>query len=596
MPEGATWRDMLDRLRADARRLRRYQHGKFGYLPLTWFLDPGWVCVSLHRLSHLLWLRGWTRGARLMMQANSLLTGADIHPASDVRGGLLIPSPCGVNISGRAGENLAVLPLSGIGGSVRDDDVGAGIGLPLVGRDVTVNWFTGVQGSITVGDGVVFGPGVGAVVGVATGKHMSLRLVPREEERPAESEPPPHAPVACLHAHWRQTRADMRADVDRYLAEMSAYAPAGRKPPPRISAILANPLLALTAYRLSHWLHLNGRRRIAMLLCQSNILLHKLTIPPSACLGGGVLMPHLGGTLFHGRAGAGLTQYAGSVCTCRGSALATPPEAAPFLGKDVLLAGHAGAFGPITVGDGAQFGPKAQLAIDLGEGCQVWDPLGRGSAHAPGELPSDPPRDLPVPPKHPLPGAHPWRETMRRLRMDRARLGDTPRFPALTCVWLYRMSHALHATGRRRRARLTWLLNIWLTGADISPCCEIGGGLLIPQPAGVALHCRAGEGLTVGPVAGILAPLDHDDRPARLEMSPSLGERVRLAPHAAVFGPVTVGDAVLVQPGCVATRSIPAGVALMPRKLRFRSRAAVESVRERARTTNPGGGSQAEED
>lgn len=334
-----------------------------------------------------------------------------------------------------------------------------------------------------------------------------------------------------------------------------------------------------------------------MLLCQSNILLHKLTIPPSACLGGGVLMPHLGGTLFHGRAGAGLTQYAGSVCTCRGSALATPPEAAPLLGKDVLLAGHAGAFGPITVGDGAQFGPKAQLAIDLGEGCQVWDPLGRGSAHAPGELPSDPPRDLPVPPTHPLPGAHPWRETMRRLRMDRARLGDTPRFPALTCVWLYRVSHALHATGRRRRARLTWLLNIWLTGADISPCCEIGGGLLIPQPAGVALHCRAGEGLTVGPVAGILAPLDHDDRPAPLEQSPLLGERVRLAPHAAVFGPVTVGDAVLVQPGCVATRSIPAGVALMPRKLRFRSRAAVESVRARAQTTNPGGGgSQAEED
>lgn len=579
---------MLHRLRADARRLRRYQHGKFGYSPLCWFLDPGWVCVSLHRLSHLLWLRGWTRGARLVMQTNSLMTGADIHPASDLGGGLLIPSPCGVNISAKAGKNLAVLALAGIGGSVRDADVGAGTGLPLVGRNVTVNWFTGVQGSITVGDGVVFGPGVGAVVSVATGKHMSLRLLPREAERPAATEPPPRAPQACLHASCRQTRADVRADVDRYLAEMSSYLPPGHKPPPRISAILTNPLLALTAYRVSHWLHLNGWCRSAMLLCQINILLHKLTIPPTACVGGGVLMPHLGGTLFHGRAGARLTQYAGSVCTCHGAALAGPPETAPLLGDDVLLAGHAGAFGPITVGDGAQFGPKAQLASDLDAGCQVWDPLARGSAHAPDEALAYPPRGLPAPPTHPLPKAHPWRETMRRLRMDRDRLGDTPRFPALTCVWLYRMSHALHATGRTRRARLMWLMNIWLTGADITPCSEIGGGLLIPHPAGVVLHCRAGEGLTVGADAGITAPLDENDRPVGLDLSPLLGERVYLAHHTGVFGAVTIGDTVLAQPGCVATRSIPAGVALLPRKLRFRSRSAVERMRSRARTTNPG--------
>src|SRR4051812_14099441 len=185
---GGTWRGTLDRLRQDAIRLRRYQLGRFGYRPLTWFLDPGWVCVLLHRFSHLFWLRGRTRFARLLMQLNSLMTGADIQPASDLGGGLLIPSPCGVNISARAGENLAVLNLAGIGGSVRDADVGAGIGLPLLGRDVTINWFTGVQGSITVGDGVVFGPSVGAVVSVAAGKHMSLRLPPREEVR--DPDPP----------------------------------------------------------------------------------------------------------------------------------------------------------------------------------------------------------------------------------------------------------------------------------------------------------------------------------------------------------------------------------------------------------------------
>jgi serine O-acetyltransferase len=115
----ATWPGTFARLRQDARRLRRYQLGKFGYVPLTWFLDPGWTCVWLHRISHLLLARRWNRGARLLMQMNSLITGADIQPASDLGGGLLIPSPCGVNISAKAGENLAMLPLAGIGGSIR---------------------------------------------------------------------------------------------------------------------------------------------------------------------------------------------------------------------------------------------------------------------------------------------------------------------------------------------------------------------------------------------------------------------------------------------------------------------------------------------
>lgn len=593
-PSPATLRGALARLRRDATRLRRYQLGKFGYVPLTWFLDPGWVCVSLYRFSHLLWCRGWTRGARLLMQMNSLFTGADIQPASDLGGGLLIPSPCGVNISTKAGENLAMGPLAGIGGSIRDTDVGAGIGLPLVGRDVTVNWFTGVQGSITVGDGVVFGPSVGAVVSVATGKHMSLRLpprdAPRETPREADHPPPVRTRPACGHTHWRQIRADLRADVDRYLAEMSAYAPPGAKPPPRMSAVLTNPLLALRVYRVSHWLHLNGWRRCALLLCQANVLLHKLTIPPTACLGGGVLMPHLGGTVFHGRAGDRLTLYAGSLCTCHDGALAAAPETAPLLGDDVLIAGHAGAFGPIAIGDGAQFGPKAQLMDDLDAGSQVWDPLARGSAHAPDEAPAEPPRIIPAPLVRVLPADHPWRETRRRLRRDRERLGDAPRFPALTCVWLYRVSHAFHVTGRRRLARWTWLLNINLTGADISPGCEIGAGLLIPHPAGIALHCRAGDDLTLGAIAGITAALDANDQPADFDRAPLLGDRVHLAHHAGVFGAITIGDDVLVQPGCVATRSVPAGIALLPRKLRIRRRATVERFRSRTPSQSDGSG------
>ena len=49
---GASWRDMRRCLRADALRSKHYQESKFGYVPLTWFLDPGWACVFLHRFAH----------------------------------------------------------------------------------------------------------------------------------------------------------------------------------------------------------------------------------------------------------------------------------------------------------------------------------------------------------------------------------------------------------------------------------------------------------------------------------------------------------------------------------------------------------------
>ena len=152
----------------------------------------------------------------------------------------------------------------------------------------------------------------------------------------------------------------------------------------------------------------------------------------------------------------------------------------------------------------------------------------------------------------------------------------------MTAVWLYRMSHAFHVTGRRRLARWSWLLNLYLTGADISPGCEIGAGLLIPHPAGVALHCRAGDDLTVGAIAGITGALDENDRPADLDHAPFLGDRVHLTHHAGVFGPIVIGDDVLIQPGCVATVSVPPRVALLPRKLRIRRRATVERFRARA--------------
>src|SRR6185312_4993303 len=189
--------------------------------------------------------------------------------------------------------------------------------------------------------------------------------------------------------------------------------------------------------------------------------------------------------------------------------------------------------------------------------------------------------DRPPPPSpRRLPADRPWRETRRRLRLDRDRLrqsGDAgeatarpPFFPALACVWLFRLSHCCQFVGRRRLSRWCWLANVYLTGADISPCCEIGGGLLIPHPAGIALHCRAGDDLTVMATAGVATSLDAEGRLRGLDQSPRLGNGVHLSHHSGIYGDIAIGCRVYVASGCIVTKSVASGTTLVPRHLKFR--------------------------
>jgi serine O-acetyltransferase len=576
---GVTWRETWRRLRQDARRLRRYQSSKFGYAPLTWFLDPAWQCVLLHRVSHLMWQRGHKKTGRLFMQINSLATGADIQPASDLGGGLLIPSPCGLNISGKAGANLVALALAGIGGSVRDRDIGAGLGLPVLGDNVVAGQFTGIQGSIRLGHGVIVEAGAGAVVSIADAGRMALAVEPRPGAAPCPGKRLIPSAGICGHARWRRTWADFAADVERYAAEASRHGAANRRAS-RLGTALSNPLLALLVYRVSHWLALNRHPHLALVLCQLNLLLHKLTIPPGSCLGGGAFVPHLAGTMFAGRAGAGLTLYASSLCAPLGDAFTAASADSPVLGDGVMVGGQSGAIGPIAVGDRVQLGPKVQLTQDAGEGAQVWSSMARGTDRGhrrPCETPTDSAEGFFA---RALPADARWRETRRRLRQDRARLvrpgsGDgtrsrLPSFPALTCVRLFRLSHYFYAAGWRRPARWCWLANVCLTGADISPACELGGGLFIPHPAGISLHCRAGGDLTVMATSGIATALDAEGRLPGLDRAPLLGDGVLLSAHSGIYGAVTVGSGVRILPGCIVTKSVACDTTLVPRSLKFR--------------------------
>jgi serine O-acetyltransferase len=147
------------RLRVD--RLRLVQ--SLAYERPGWgiYLHPSLICVFLYRMSHHFHSGGHTLVARVIAHLNQFLTGADISPASELDEGLVIFTPPGTAIFGKAGRNLTVMPCSGLGGEIgRRDDIGAGPGLPVLGNDVILEPHCGVLGPARIGSRVRICAGV----------------------------------------------------------------------------------------------------------------------------------------------------------------------------------------------------------------------------------------------------------------------------------------------------------------------------------------------------------------------------------------------------------------------------------------------------
>jgi serine O-acetyltransferase len=171
-----------------------------------------------------------------------------------------------------------------------------------------------------------------------------------------------------------------------------------------------------------------------------------------------------------------------------------------------------------------------------------------------------------------------WRETLRRSRVDRARLteccaergGSPPAIllsPSFACVALHRLSRYCYGRGWRICARSIWQLNLWLTGADVSPMADFGEGLLVIHPVAVTLIGDAGRNLTVEGLGGLGGGLAMDDVGAGPGL-PRLGDDVHLARGAMVLGPVRVGSAVFVGPGCTVVRDVPDGCEVLAQEVR----------------------------
>jgi serine O-acetyltransferase len=138
--------------------------------------------------------------------------------------------------------------------------------------------------------------------------------------------------------------------------------------------------------------------------------------------------------------------------------------------------------------------------------------------------------------------------------------------PGPMALALYRGSHALWERGWRTSAEVLWRANVFLTGADIHPGAEIGGGLRITHTAGIVI----GQGVRIGSNVTIL----HDvtlGGSARgwfdgvfEDGYPEIGDGSEIMAGARVLGPIHVGRGCFIGANAVLARDLPDGEAYTP--------------------------------
>ena len=133
--------------------------------------------------------------------------------------------------------------------------------------------------------------------------------------------------------------------------------------------------------------------------------------------------------------------------------------------------------------------------------------------------------------------------------------------PGPLALVLYRLSNRLWRDGHTMKAELVWRLNLFLTGADIHPGAEIGGGLRLTHTSGLVIGRGARLGSDVNVLHGVT--IGGSGR-AWFDSSfedglPDIGDGTEIWAGAKVLGPVRVGRRCHIGANAVLTRDLPDG-------------------------------------
>ncbi|MFL5796531.1 MAG: serine O-acetyltransferase [Actinomycetota bacterium] len=197
---------------------------------------------------------------------------------------------------------------------------------------------------------------------------------------------------------------------------------------------------------------------------------------------------------------------------------------------------------------------------------------------------------------------HEERPRARGLRGDVARLfsweGTTRGRPSLgaaarrvltrpgpQAVALFRVSHWLWARGLQVPAEVVWRVNTFLTGADIHPAAEIGGGFRMTHASGVVIGSgvRIGDDVTLLHAVTLGGSVRDWFGGSPRDGYPVIGDRTEIMAGAKVLGPITVGRACYVGANAVLARDLPDGEAYTPGRQVGELRRRVEELERRVR-------------
>jgi serine acetyltransferase len=155
--------------------------------------------------------------------------------------------------------------------------------------------------------------------------------------------------------------------------------------------------------------------------------------------------------------------------------------------------------------------------------------------------------------------------------------------PGPLAVVLYRGSHALWRRGHQTGAEAVWRVNYFLTGADIHPGAEIGGGLRLTHTAGVVI----GRGVKVGANVTLLhgVTLGGSARGwfdgVYEDGYPEIGDETEIMAGAFVLGPIKVGRHAFVAANAVVTKDLADWEAYNPGRTVSELRSRVEELERR---------------
>jgi serine O-acetyltransferase len=163
---------------------------------------PGLHAILMHRLSHVLWSRGFRWLARFLSNVARLFTGIEIHPGAQIGRRFFIDHGMGVVIGETAvvGDDCTLYHGVTLGGT----SWARGKRHPTLGRDVVVGAGAKVLGPIEIGDGVRIGSNSVVVKSVSPGTTV-VGVPGHVVEPPATGE-----------AHQRRAATAERIGFDAY--------------------------------------------------------------------------------------------------------------------------------------------------------------------------------------------------------------------------------------------------------------------------------------------------------------------------------------------------------------------------------------------